>query len=386
MRSDWLSRHLCGVHAPELAGVTGALSRLCLCAVESNSSADLHERTEAVKRELEARLANDAGSSNLPMARVLVNLEYLVKTAWLGGDTWKPQGFVLNPAAHPSRFDVEIVAVATPEGIQIQVLHQNTPGAEELAGKIGSRCVADLSEIIQYVRQVREAEQFWCAEFGPPLPQPAQISEDPTRYSEDLPVIDCEFENFGSSSVAASDYVSVLTAYVIVLARAAGQNFVDVAVKTSASQLLPLRLTIQNHVTFKQFRAIVEEALSLARRHGQYSRAVLRRFTTPEVVRYGLLAISEQDRGSDVRACIRENGLQLALVLNPGGQPGLHLIHKESFGAEYAASLSSWLSTLLRHIARNEDTQLEELLLAPEISDAIEIMTQTPELEENFHF
>lgn len=375
---------------PELTGVIGALSRLSLCASDKHS-ANLDEWTETTKSELKRHLTCETGSGNFSPVRVLINLEFLLKTPWLGGDTWKPQGFVLGPAAHPSRFDVELLTVAVPEGIQIQVLHQDNPGSYELARQIASRFIAEMSSMVEYRRQVREAERFWCAEFGPPYQEIKKLPDSVSvEAMEVLSAVDCGFGDLAPSPAesVASDFVSLLAACVIVLARSVGQNFVDIAVKhpSSSSQLLPLRLTVQNQAKFEQFRASVQESLELALKHGQYSKAVLRRFTTPEVVRFGFIVTSEQDRASDVRTSILENGLEAAWVLDSGRQPGLRLIYKTSFGAEYAASLSSWLNTLLRNIAENENAQLEDLLLAPGISDAIAVETQAPELEESFQF
>jgi hypothetical protein len=377
------------IFMPELAGVAGVFSSLQLHPAKVKSG-DLGSEINSIKSGLAPSSSNKTEPDKLSSARVLVNLEYLVKSPWLGGDIWKPQGFVIHPPAHPCRYEVEILIVTRPEGIQVQVLHQETPGSDELASQIGPKFVAEMFSMIQYSRKVNEAEQFWSAEFGPPLPQRKLISNNFTRHVDRLSIVNCDLDGCVASIIedADPDHVSLLAAYVMILARTTGQNFVDVAVKVpgSKSQLLPVRFTVNDGATFTQFRQVVREALAAALKHGQYSSAVLDRFTTPETVRYGFLLVSEDDWHADAREYVLETGMELALVLNERSQRILSLIHAESLGTDQPISISNCLSTLLRHLERNEDLDLEELFLAPEISTAIEAMIQTPELEENFHF
>jgi hypothetical protein len=279
--------------------------------------------------------------------------------------------------------------VARPEGIQVQVLHQEMPGSEELAGRIGTEFAAQMCSMIQCSRKVNEAEQFWSAEFGPPLPERKPVTTDFADHIGNLSIISCDLDGCGAGIMesGAPDHVSLLAVYAMVLARATGQNFVDVAVKMPGSkqQLLPVRFVVEDGVTFAQFRQVVQETLARTLKHGQYSRAVLNRFTTPEIVRYGFLIVSEDGWHTDACEHVLESSLALALVLNEQSRE-TYLIHTESFGTDKSVSIRNWLSTLLRTLERNENADLEDLFLAPEISTAIEVTIQTPELEENFHF
>jgi hypothetical protein len=377
------------IFVPELAGVTGVLSSLQLHRAKFTELEDLEPEIESIRSGLALSRSNKTDQDEVPSARVLVNLEYLVKSPWPGGDIWKPQGFVIHPSVYPYRYEVEILIVARPEGIQVQVLHQEMPGSEELAGRIGTEFVAQMCSMIQYSRKVNEAEQFWSAEFGPPLPERQPVTTDFAGHMDHLSTISCDLDGCGAGIMesGAPDHVSLLAVYAMVLARATGQNFVDVAVKTPGSkqQLLPVRFTVEDGVTFTRFRQVVQETLAEALKHGQYSRAVLKRFTTPEIVRYGFLIISEDGWHTDACEYILESSLALVLVLNEQSRETC-LIHTESFGTDKSVSISNWLSTLLRTLERNENADLEDLFLAPEISTAIEVMIQTPELEENFHF
>jgi radical SAM superfamily enzyme YgiQ (UPF0313 family) len=373
----------------ELAGVTGVLSSLQLHRAKLTQLEDLEPEIESIKSELALSRGNNTDPDELSSAPVLINLEYLVKSPWLGEDIWKPQGFVIHPSVHPCRYEVEILIVARPEGIQVQVLHQEMPGSEELAGRIGTEFAAQMCSMIQCSRKVNEAEQFWSAEFGPPLPERKPVTTDFADHIGNLSIISCDLDGCGAGIMesGAPDHVSLLAVYAMVLARATGQNFVDVAVKMPGSkqQLLPVRFVVEDGVTFAQFRQVVQETLARTLKHGQYSRAVLNRFTTPEIVRYGFLIVSEDGWHTDACEHVLESSLALALVLNEQSRE-TYLIHTESFGTDKSVSIRNWLSTLLRTLERNENADLEDLFLAPEISTAIEVTIQTPELEENFHF
>jgi radical SAM superfamily enzyme YgiQ (UPF0313 family) len=374
----------------ELANTVGPLTQLSWLPTSSRKAEALFDQVAASKIALAESTESGAGLSDFSHARVLINLEYFARKAWLGGDTWKSQGFLVPSSVHPRRFEVELLIVPTASGIDVQVLHEPTPAGKETAARVGSAFVSEIEPMIEHCRSAREAEQFWRTQFGPPFSNVRKAEIDSSgKPAQTLSTADCELRKAMPHILKDGnpDYARLLAAYVIVLARATGTSFIDIAVDfTQSPEPLPLRLSIHDAASFRQFREMIEEKSAVTLKHSRHSRDVLRRFTTPDVIRFGLILASEQSPELDVGARILAQGLELALVVDVRKPRPIRLMYMRATEYEWVSSLNDWLDAILSQVSENEEVTLDDLRIAPELNAAVVQSTQVPELEESFQF
>jgi radical SAM superfamily enzyme YgiQ (UPF0313 family) len=371
---------------PPLEGTLGLLTRLF--AVQTVAvQPGLYERIQNAKGLMQCALSDPGSTNGLTSATVLLNLEYLVQRPWLEEDTWQSLGFKVDSGTHRCRFDVEILVLPKPNGVDVRVLRKDTSNAV-LAAKISQVFISELSLLLEYCESAREAERFWCSEFGPPITDKDAVSLRPAIPSiEDIAVLDCEVPFFASQG-GGKEYISILAAFIAVLGRGQAINCVDIAIEVEgpSSQFLPLRVPVTKATSFVYFTEAIKSRLEQAFRHGSYSQSVLQRFTTPEAVPFGFLVAHEERTSREVFERILRHGFDLTLVLTSGLTPRLRLVCRPGFDMELAASVRNWLTAMLQVVGGNQESSLDGFQISPEITQAVVVPTRVPELDENFRF
>jgi len=81
--------------------------------------------------------------------QVLLNLEYLHEEPWLGGDEWKPHGFLNRDGHSPESYALEIVPVFKETTLEFHLAGQNSQEIKELIALLKNNLAAELQHLLE---------------------------------------------------------------------------------------------------------------------------------------------------------------------------------------------------------------------------------------------
>jgi hypothetical protein len=237
----------------------------------------------------------------------------------------------------------------------------------------------------------RAAEKFWVREFNNGSPSPNRGIGRDTRedkqelsLSSPLDINNSIKEHLEFPYETNRDlYITVLTAYSLLLLRLQGHKYTDIVVALDDGEALPLRLEPPGEMSFREFARATRQKIQQAEAFRQYAFFIL---TNPlRMAEYGgscptletAYLVAEQP----------EDNLDRPLRFYPGVHKGIDLVLKvihdkpndkpndkvniqfqyavDKYGQKTIEKLNRYLMSILKDVGKDPDILLKEITLGP---------------------
>jgi len=337
-------------------------------------------------------LASDVKKSRA----VLINLEFLNGSAWMGAEEWTPKGFLIGTSWLPWAASMEILPVSTPEGTVVRVISRNDVEAKSLAQEIALRLDGEIATVVQESDSMLLAERFWQEELGS-LHEEGQSR--PELDSELYETIDVELASVTGHLLIDGEVLALpdalLAMYSLLLARvdATAPSHVMLLYQNGDSlHPFPLRLVKSGNPKCLDFIRIAGQKALLAAEHSKHSDDIFRKLPLPDFVRHGCICRQGSDAPRELEHLL--NGRQtyvreLDTVLDPGSNHTARariFFRPESIARSLIEDLALALPAALKKVLENPELRLSDLLWQGEQSTALEQVIRVPELSYEFQF
>ena len=346
----------------------------------------------------------DAAPKMKKKTRVLLNLEYFTDEPWLGGDEWRPEGFVVEEKRLGKTYGLEIAPLLLKTGVEISLKYRDEGGFGEVFESLPVRFVEELHALLDECQRYVAAKEFWLNEFRREAPTSnIEIESDgPVATDEAWASSHCEIERAVLERLRLKFDVGIshvmLAAYSLLLSRLNGRE--DVVIVASlgdgeGAHVVPLRLYPFWDQSFAEFLQRIERKIPLTFLHGPYAFGIL----TDELPK------SNQDGSPpvfDVGYVYREtnpNGEVIAALndlpaLGPAGSRKPDLILEVAGSGENLSlrftfmrsrleeatveKLGTYFSSILEEISRATDIPLGDIALDGDLKscDAVDVLAK----------
>jgi len=216
--------------------------------------------------------------------RLLLNLEYLSEEPWLGGDGWRPRGFVVCGGRPAAAYDFEVVPTEGPDGLRVYVNYAGGEESKEYAEALADGLRRNLRAAVGHCEGYARARGFWLGEFGAGLPASkvraageTGAAGDGGRATAACGVGDGLLERIAGACGAEPATVA-LAAYGLLLSRLNGSEDVLLISSVAAGSepaIVPLRLSPAWDLSFRDFIKRTGLKTSLAHEHRAHAFEIL---------------------------------------------------------------------------------------------------------------
>lgn len=346
------------------------------------------------------RKAVRAGQAPDQKGRMLLDLEYFTEEPWLGGDNWKPEGFLPHGGSLRGEYKLQVMPVLTGDDIQVYLTHRGDSGVSKIAEAIINNLRGEIEAVIAECEQYSAEKRFWLKEFADYTPRP-NIDVD-TRY--EAAEKGQSMIRFKTSKSVLSDLQSkcgvglssvVLSAFAVLLSRLSGREdvlIISSLYESTATRLVPIRLRPYWTSSFRNFMREVSSKISLATENSAYAFDILAR-ELPGNENDVLLPIfdvayefRESGKSSDMEEAFKESkvdnkAITLLLEVEDGGSD-LNLQFKYErvrLSGELIEKMRSYLTTIFDEAAKNVDGLVGELNIAKQQTGSEKVQALTSE-------
>jgi radical SAM superfamily enzyme YgiQ (UPF0313 family) len=341
-----------------------------------------------------------AGQPPDQKGRMLLNLEYFTEEAWLGGDDWKPEGFLLHKGSPWGEYLMEFMPVLTGDGIQVYLMHLGDPDmskiAEAILNNLRDEIEAVIAECERYIAEMR----FWQREFADYTAKPnidvnasyeaAERGQSMIRFKAPKSALeDLQSEcGVGLSSI-------ILSAFTILLSRLSGREDVLIVLSLyegTANKLAPIRLRPYWTSSFRNLAREVSSKISQATGNSAHVFDIIaREFSDAE--NDGLPPIfdvvcefRESSKSSDIEESFKESkinnkAITLALVAEyDGSDLNLQFKYERAcLSRDLIEKMCSYLTIIFDESAKNVDSLVGEIKIKKQETGSEKVQSLTGE-------
>lgn len=238
----------------------------------------------ALVQDVEQAILSALGrSAEGPASPVLIDLDRFVAPPWMGGDSWRPRGFLLPPDLSPQGRSVFVSAAISGDDLEILVAHDPRKIDSARAEQLLERLSDELKNTVDRSERYSAARLFWPRELGQHLQsqllalhyRPGSSDE---QGIESMP-LSIDVEHAQSISLACGVGVAdlLLAVYSIVLSRLSGREDLFVlAALPGAACLLPIYLHPASSIMFKELARHAALRTASAEEHSLYAEPIVR--------------------------------------------------------------------------------------------------------------
>jgi len=215
---------------------------------------------------------------------LLVNLEYLSDSPWLGANEWRPLGFVVNESGPRAGYLAEILPVLSDQGIEFRFRHQEESSVRKAIDPMTSILPEILVSELQRCEDYAAAKQFWLSEFGKNAPESSigtagalgEVTTD-MESSREFRVAASLIKKI-EDAAGAEESVIILAAFAVLLSRVNGRQEIAIAARfdNGPGHLeLPLKLHPAWSLSLKDFLQISANKVSTAAKYADSAYDIL---------------------------------------------------------------------------------------------------------------
>jgi radical SAM superfamily enzyme YgiQ (UPF0313 family) len=376
------------ITADDLKLTVGSLTRVCtlperLVSDENISSASLLETSQSLRQVVTDGLRGEKPIEPVSTRpkRLLLDLEYFIEAPWLGGDQWKPEGFVVNEIGLRPGYVLQITPLQTNDDLQVRLAYrENDDDAKQFAEAVAANLTQQVEVIVDYCERYLAAKEFWFGELGKLASNSEIDAKNNGPVHQERSSIVCEIDEASLSELAAAceadKSIVLLAAYAVLLSRLNGREKILLAASGAGDQtanFVPLRLNPAWNLTFKQFVEDVQRKNSAASKHARSAFDIVAGeiFATDQnalssVLGYGY--VFKQSGTDFIRHDTLCNfsphvGQDLTMdVLQSEQSLSVHLIFdKGQFNQASVESVSSHLISILKQVDGDVNKQLQTI-------------------------
>lgn len=379
-----------------LGRTVGALSRIVPWPASLQASSDVLADIKQVQLYLNnlCSALSPLQAGNARKCDAVINVEFLVPSAWIGSEHWRFDGFVVTPTQWPLGSGIQIVPTVTPDGVVVKLFHEDTPDAQQLACKLESILDEQIAIVVQSSEAFGAAEEFWLQELGvvPPLSQ-KHIGSDKEGYE----YVELDPARLAAASGADTQQntAALLAAYSLQLSRidASKSSQLVMLYPTSDEHLAPwpLRLIRTGNPMCSDFMRTAREKLELAQKHVRYSAKMHQKHPIDEFTLYGCISrqLSEVDPDF-ARLCADDPYLQtFDIVLDPGPENAgkVRIFYRPgTITKEIIESIAAAIPETISRMQQIENLRVADVLWIGEERAVLEQEVAVPELSLEFEF
>ena len=215
--------------------------------------------------------------------RVLLNLEYVADEPWLGGNEWRPRGFVLDACGPREGYALEVVPLFSDGSMEVR-LRSADDGARSLAARLAARLPAVADSTLNLCADHVAAKRYWLGELGHNAPRSNVEMDGGTHAASDADMASqpCELDESSVRRLCADsgapEPAVLLAAYALLLSRLSGRQDVVIASHFedhSVRGTFPVRLRPSWARGFGDFLAETGRKVAEASRHADLALEIL---------------------------------------------------------------------------------------------------------------
>jgi len=331
--------------------------------------------------------------------QVLINLEFLMDTPWMGREQWKSKTFVLEPRHLPWVAGVQIVPVWTVEGLSAKVEYQQEATAITLAGKVIGLLEDQIATVARETNSMARAELFWNEELGSQRQSPGDVPLEKESLPGLFEVSEIDLSDVGIDLPSSGDtnYLScaVVAAYDLLLAKlnlAAAPQLVLLHPDEERLEPVPVRLLRTGNPKGEDFIQIAAQKIALAAEHSQRSHSIYRKSPLSGSIRHGCILRSESSVHAAITDLVNQNApwlRSLTTVLDVCKENPLRprLFYRPGvINRDTIEEVSVSLPAILRRLLEQGQIRIADVLWNNVELAALETVTSIPEMSHEFQF
>jgi radical SAM superfamily enzyme YgiQ (UPF0313 family) len=213
-------------------------------------------------------------------AGTLLNLEYIVEDAWLGGDSWRAQGFVPHQASPFGGHELEVMPLLAGGRIEVRLNYSERGEVPHVVAEMARVLPAQLEAVVGACERYASARDFWLDVFGKDAPLsnieaaaavPARAVKGwaSTRFAVEKTLL----ERIGLGG-RADDSTLILAAFGVLLSRLNGREDLSLAAVIGEREErwpVPARLQPAWNLSFGEFLRATEQKLTRSYENGLHA-------------------------------------------------------------------------------------------------------------------
>lgn len=329
--------------------------------------------------------------------QVLINLECLMDTAWMGTEEWKSNGFFIESRRLPRTAGLQIVPLWTPEGPVVRVEYRREAVAETAAHKLVELLKEQVASVVGETDSMLRAQLFWTEELGSlrRFDGDAQTGHEAVPEAFEVIEIDLSGVTSGTDVPADTAYLrsALVAAHDLLLAKLeipAAPQLLMLHQDKRELHPVPIRLLRTGNPDCQQFIQTARQKIAAAAEHSKCSRSIYRRTPVPGAVRHGCVLREDGLTRIDdllnqntpwLRPLItvldvwQENAARARLFYRPG-----------AVSREAIERLSESLPATLRRLLQQPQIRISDVIWDNNELAAFDTVTAVPELSHEFQF
>ena len=382
---------------PELSRTVGPLTTVRVLDLGAAAAADLPALLARVRSCLRSPELADPTAAT---PACLLDLEAFGELPWLGGDAWRPQGWLelSETVEHPHPIVVRPRLAG--DGLRVELSHLDTA---DLAAQLAQRLAGALQAILDYCAGYQEAKRFWRSELDGRLPaanlefELGEVGAVAGGWAREETVVDTAVLRRLEETTNVEAAICCLASFSVLLSRLTGNEEVLLLVclpVDGTAMDLPLQTRPVWSTGCSDFVRHLARGVTAAGRHGAYALTAIDRAQLLKGAAQPfdvLFAYHEPEAAAPAFSVPRGELHQgLALVLEVAKQESHYALRfhyrLERLAVGVVRDLAAHLVSVLDRIAAEPDGQIGEISFAVGAASAAQEQAEIAWATDAFEF
>ncbi len=329
--------------------------------------------------------------------QILLNFEYFFEQPWLGGDTWRPIGFVLSKLMKNTEYAIEILPKLGDDRIQIEIIYKDVPQLQEFIQSLSVTLIKEFEEVIIYCEKYNKNKLFWLDEFNN---YESSLILQPDFYRtqmENKISLNWRFEdslNNQLKNLALTNNTTLeilyLAVFKLLLSKHAERTDLTVISLNSLNNHYPIRTVLSNKMSFIEYLKDIQMKINSMVGREDAIEILKDKFTTDTgyfITDIGYLYCEQENQILRMEILEKDlnDNLNFILVVHP---EGLQISYKsELFAKETIQVIFERFENILRSIVQDDKQLLEKIDILSETEKyLLDKKVDIEDLDQNFDF